>query len=69
MKHLLAAVILASVVGCVQGCTLQLDDSERYLTKEQDARMRQLCEAHGCKVVPLPAWRNIEQQLRGATKT
>lgn len=42
---------------------------ERYLTPEQDAEIARRC-TEGCKVIPLPAWREIEQQLRhGATRT
>lgn len=69
MKTLLGAVLIAVAVGYLEGCTFQLD-SERYLSKEQDEKMRELCEPHGCRVIPLPAWREIEKRMNpyGPTK-
>lgn len=43
---------------------------ERFLTPEQDAEIARRC-TEGCKVIPLPVWRHIEEQLgrNGATRT
>lgn len=37
---------------------------ERFLTEEQDAKIAEVCAEHGCKVIPLPRWREIEEQLQ-----
>jgi len=52
------ATIAALVIFMLAGC------STRYLTAEQDAELREACEATGCKVVPSPIWRQIEEILR-----
>jgi len=49
---LVAAILLA---GCAE---------TRYLTREQDEAMRASCEPQGCRVVPSPAWMQIERILR-----
>jgi hypothetical protein len=41
----------------------------RYLTKEQDAQIKEACEAQGCVMVPVPVWQKIQEifgQFRGA---
>jgi hypothetical protein len=50
-----AIVIALQLSGCA---------SDRYLTKEQDDKMRAMCEAHGCEVVPSPVWREVEKILQ-----
>jgi hypothetical protein len=50
-----AILVMAFLTGCAW---------DRYLTEEQDAAMRVNCEQHGCKVVPSPLWRQIEEVLR-----
>lgn len=53
-------LFIAIVVGfLIPGCA-----TERFLTEEQDAAMRSQCLPAGCRVVPLPAWRQIEQFIR-----
>lgn len=52
---LLIALAVFSAVGCA---------SERYLTEEQDAKFRAMCERDGCQVIPQPAWDGIEIILK-----
>lgn len=55
MRHLLVAVIIATLVGCAQ--------EKRHLTAEQDAEFAKGCAEQGCVVVPTPIWRQIEKAL------
>lgn len=53
-------VLLLSMGLFLPGCA-----SERYLTEEQDAAMREACEKHGgCTVLPAPVWEQIKDILR-----
>lgn len=56
-------IIIASIVLALMltGCATE----ERYLTAEQDAKMREICEPAGCEVVPSPVWQQIERILHG----
>lgn len=56
----LAAVLLAPLVACSSAPPVP----ERFLTAEQDAEMRNVCEPAGCQIVPTPAWVQIEAILR-----
>jgi hypothetical protein len=41
--------------------------SPRYLTEEQDAQMRAVCESdpNGCIAMPASVWLQIERALKG----
>jgi hypothetical protein len=57
-----AGGLLALILGLAAlttGCA-----AERYLTDEQDAKMREICSTAGCEVVPTPLWQQIEIILR-----
>lgn len=48
------------------GCASAPPPDDRYLTKEEDAQLRQNCEPHGgCVAVPLPMMQQIMKALRG----
>lgn len=59
-------LVLVALVLTASGCA-----SERFLSEEQDAAMREHC-AQGCRVVPLPIWNQIkeffEQLLKPETR-
>lgn len=61
-----AVLVLVALVLTVSGCA-----SERFLTEEQDAAMREQCK-EGCRVVPTPVWNQIkeffEQLLKPETR-
>ena len=61
MKYILAFLIIL-----MPGCA-----SDRYLTAEEDAELRQKCEPHPghCVAVPMPIWLKIEQLLRAMSGT
>lgn len=48
-------IALASILGCA---------TERYLSEEQDAQFKAMCEKDGCQVIPSPAWERIEYILK-----
>lgn len=51
----LVGAALVNLAGCAE---------DRYLSKEQDAEMRGLCEQQGgCTVLPTPMWKQIERIL------
>lgn len=53
-------VLLLSIGIFLPGCA-----SDRYLTEEQDAAMRDACQRHGgCTVLPRPVWEQIKDILR-----
>lgn len=58
---LLIAVICGAAL--LQGCA-----SDRYLTEEQDAELRKVCEAQGCTMVPTPLWQQIEAWLKAMSR-
>lgn len=51
--------LLVAFVIVLGGCA-----SPRYLTEEQDAEIRKVCEPAGCHVMPMPLWREIQQFFR-----
>lgn len=55
------AVVLSLVAAVVifAGCT------PRYLTAEQEEQIRKQCEPAGCRIIPLPLWRDIIETIRG----
>lgn len=55
----IAALFLFGCPGCAS-----TSSPERYLTAEQDAEMRNVCDPHGCQVIPYPAWVQIEAILK-----
>jgi len=55
MKYLL---LLSVVIFFAPGC------ADRYLTEEQDAEMRNICETAGCTVIPNPIWFQIRDILK-----
>ena len=58
----IAVILIVSVTGALAGCA-----GERYVSDEQDAALRATCEPAGCRVVPLPLWKQIEEILRAIT--
>lgn len=54
----MVVLVLVGLLLTATGCA-----SERFLTEEQDARLREQC-VQGCLIVPAPLWREIEQLLR-----
>lgn len=52
---LLMLLVLLSALGCAEA---------RYLTKEQDAEMREKC-TEGCVVVPAPLMQEVIRRLQG----
>lgn len=56
---LAAFLIVPLLAACASG---------RYLTEEQDEEIARRC-AEGCKVIPLPVWRHIEEQLQRSSST
>jgi protein involved in sex pheromone biosynthesis len=57
MGLMLSAVLLAAILF-LSGCA-----SNRYLSEEQDAQMREACEATGCAVIPGDKWEQIKKLL------
>lgn len=53
----IAALFLFGCPGCAS-------TSERFLTEEQDAKMRSICAPAGCEVIPSPIWVEIEAILK-----
>jgi hypothetical protein len=51
---MLIALIAFTMVGCA---------SNRYLSEEEDAKMREVCETRGCAVLPGDQWETIKQLL------
>lgn len=49
-------------------CTMGGCATERKLTAEQDEAVHRECAPAGCRMVPLPIWRQIEQLLRQLLK-
>ena len=58
----IAVILIVSVTGALAGCA-----GERYVSDEQDAALREACEPAGCRVMPLPVWKRIEDILRAIT--
>lgn len=56
MKYIFAFIIIL-----MPGCA-----SDRYLTAEEDAQLRQKC-AEDCAIVPMKLWRQIEQLIKSLT--
>jgi hypothetical protein len=50
----LIALLAFTMVGCT---------TDRYLTKEQDDQMREVCESTGCAVLPADKWETIKKLL------
>lgn len=55
---MIRAIAVALFAAALFGCA-----TERYLTEEQDERMRSHCEPNGCAVIPNASWERIEQIL------
>lgn len=56
---LVIVILLLSLGLFLPGC------SGRYLTEEQDAELREVCEKQGgCTMLPTPVWREIREILR-----
>lgn len=56
---LVIVILLLSLGLFLPGC------STRYLTEEQDAQLREVCERQGgCTVLPTPTWNEIRDILR-----
>ncbi len=54
-------VLILSMAGCA---------SERYLSEEEDSKMRSMCEDKangGCAVIPGNTWKAIQQLFGGGT--
>ena len=54
---------IATIVLILSGCA-----STRYLSEEEDAKMREICEDKangGCAVVPGNVWKSVEKLLGG----
>lgn len=63
-----ALIIVASAM-LAMGCASP-PHSERWLTAEEDAALREKCEPHGgCVAVPVGVWERIEQLLRRLSGT
>lgn len=57
-----AAIAFAAIIAplALTGCA-----SSRYLSEEQDAKMRELCDKPGgCSIIQGEQWQQIEQLLR-----
>jgi hypothetical protein len=52
------AIVMGMLLLSLGGCA-----EDRWLTKEEDAEMRQNCEATGCVAVPVPLWNQIKRTL------
>ena len=61
-------LVLGAMAGLTAGCSAPPEPEQRYLSKEADERIRQVCEPFddegGCAVVPVPLFREMLQQLR-----
>jgi len=56
------ALVVMMMVAIAAGCA---QTPARYLSDEEDAKLRSQCEpAGGCAMVPIPLWQKIEQLLR-----
>lgn len=52
---LISAALLAGISGCA---------STRYLSEQEDAEMREKCEATGCVAIPVPLYRQILEYIQ-----
>lgn len=52
---LISAALLAAMAGC---------STTRYLSDEEDAAMREKCEATGCVAIPVPLYRQILEYIQ-----
>jgi hypothetical protein len=52
---LVCAALLAGISGC---------STTRYLSEEEDAAMREKCEATGCVAIPVPLYRQIIEYIQ-----
>jgi hypothetical protein len=53
-----AAIAIGMLLLSLGGCA-----EDRWLTKEEDAELREKCEATGCAMVPMPMWDQIKRIL------
>lgn len=62
----LRPLVLVIYILClvVAGIVLTSCATECFLTVEQDEAMRKLCSPAGCRVMPSPMWREIQQYFR-----
>lgn len=52
---LISAALLAGMSGC---------STTRYLSEQEDAEMREKCEATGCVAIPVPLYRQILEYIQ-----
>ena len=52
---LVSAILLAGMAGC---------STTRYLSEQEDAEMREKCEATGCVAIPVPLYRQILEYIQ-----
>ena len=65
LKFRTVVLILGTIVPILGGCA-----SERYLSEDEDAKMRSMCENKengGCAVIPGNTWKAIKQLFDGGT--
>jgi hypothetical protein len=62
MKTLLLAAVLTLQPGCAT-------PYQHWLTDEEDARLREQCEARACVMVPGDLWERIKAALQAALGT
>ena len=65
LKFGTVVLILGISIPILGGCA-----SERYLSEQEDAQMRKMCEDKangGCAVIPGNTWKAIQQLFGGGT--
>lgn len=58
---------LLAVVGALSGCATPpppVQTPDRYISDQDDAALRDMCEPDGCAFLPLPVFRKLMERLK-----